>query len=126
MNYNMQMKYMYDDYEQYNKNIDAEMNELFLLDKICQNETDKSVVSQGKIMEVVEIVKVTVKVEVEEEEEDTNYHICLDILNEIISKISEEHDLPVYPDKDPFENDNYSPEWPIDYITHEDNLHNLR
>jgi len=36
MNYNMQMKYMYDDYEQYNKNIDAEMNELFLLDKICQ------------------------------------------------------------------------------------------
>jgi len=124
MNYNMQMKYMYDDYEQYNKNIDAEMNELFLLDKICQNEPDKSVVSQGEIMEVVDRVKVEVedKEEDKDKEEDTNYHICLDILNELISKISEDEDLPVYPDKDPFENDNYSPEWPIDYITHEDKL----
>lgn len=125
MNYNMQMKYMYDDYEQYNKNIDAAMNELFLLDKIRQNEPDKSVVSQGKIIEVVEIVKVKVEVEEKPADEETNYYICLDILNEIISKISEDEDLPVYPDKDPFENDNYSPEWPIDYITHEDKLFHL-
>ena len=66
-------------------------------------------------------------------ERETIFDICTNILNEIIVQICDNlidtKQIPTqnspdieYPDIDPFTESDYPPEWPIDSITHPDNI----
>jgi hypothetical protein len=148
MNYNMQMKYMFDDYESSNKIRDFEIKEMWQIQQIRSDpatlrdvgegvrDCDESSINAPNIQPVQPSI-VTLQDTLNTESVNTEdmrsmvESLCRDVLNEIILQISEETKLlrlpspdrsnhDEYPDINPY-SDDYPPEWPIDYITHQDN-----
>ena len=116
--YNIQMKYMIDEYEMKNKSVDKELIENWQMQEIHKNKEN--------LYKLVE-----------------NTKICKEIINEIILEIladdtvsgsvnlhtecrvervdnsdTNQNEPNIYPGINPFGED-YPPEWPIDFITHQ-------
>ena len=133
----MQMKYMFDDYESNNKIRDFEIKEMWQIQQIRSDpetlrdvvegirDRDESSINAPNI-EPVQPSIITSQDTLYSESVNTEEMrsmvegVCRDVLNEIILQIIEETKHDEYPDINPY-GDDYPQEWPIDYITHQDN-----
>ena len=120
----MQCKYMHDDHETNMNNQNAELMELWQIHQIQQNQLDLDIACRAQLQ-----TQNTDVLSSGEVNSSVLNSIILDIIDEIITIIVEENvgDRSDYIDYDNNVNiygddDDYSPEWPIDYITHPDKI----